>query len=437
MRSVCMVRMSTLASFSCLKMRRVASIPFSSGSVRSINTTSGCRRSASSTALRPSPASPTTSISSSVARMQRSPCRTMVWSSTSNTRIRSITPCMKAYLVGLCFMAQRLRARESAEKWGSRPQNNGGAGLHPGLLGVTLAGRGGSVLARAPAGGDEAELPELRPQRFARHAQAARGRGPVIAVLAEPRADGRELDLAHDLLQGARAAACGGRRALDDPRRQEVGRDAFARLRAQHEPVDFVLQLAHVAGPRVALEEAERARVEAAERLPLARADPLEQVQRDQPDVPAALAQRREPDREDTQPVVEVRAEAAFARRLREVAVARRDHAHVDLPLAVAAHRPHLAVLQHAQELRLDGGARLAHLVEEERPPVGLLEEAAPRPLGPGEGAAYVAEELALEEPLGQRGAVLSEEGAARARAMIVEGPREELLPGPGLALEP
>src|SRR6059058_3372760 len=436
MRSVCMVRMSTLASFSCLKMRRVASIPFSSGSVRSINTTSGCRRSASSTALRPSPASPTTSISSSVARMQRSPCRTMVWSSTSNTRIRSITPCMKAYLVGLCFMAQRLRARESAEKWGSRPQNNGGAGLHPGLLGVTLAGRGGSVLARAPPRGDEAELPELRPQRFARHAQAARRGGAVIAMLAEPCADGRELDLAHDLLERARTAPrCRGR-ALDDPRGEEVGRDALARLRAQDEPVDLVLQLAHVAGPRVALEEPERARVEAAELLRLLGADPLEQVQREEPDVCAALAQRREPDREDAQPVVEVRAEAAFAGRLPEVAVARRDHAHVDLPPAVAAHRPHLAVLQHAQELRLDGGARLAHLVQEERPPVGLFEEAAPRPFGAGEGAAQVAEELALEEPLGERGAVLGEEGATRARAVIVDGAREELLARPGLALE-
>src|SRR5436189_176953 len=153
MRSVCMVRMSTLASFSCLKMRRVASIPFSSGS-------------------------------------------------------------------------------------------------------------GGSVVARAPARGDEAELPELRPQRFARHAQAARRRGTVVAVLAEPRADGRELDLAHDLLERTRAAARRRGRALDDPRGEEVGRDALARLRAQDEPVDLVLQLAHVAGPRVALEEPERARVE-------------------------------------------------------------------------------------------------------------------------------------------------------------------------------
>src|SRR5947199_306270 len=73
-------------------------------------------------------------------------------------------------------------------------RKNGGAGRRK-------WGSGGSVVARAPARGDEAELPELRPQRFARHAQAARRRGTVVAVLAEPRADGRELDLAHDLLE--------------------------------------------------------------------------------------------------------------------------------------------------------------------------------------------------------------------------------------------
>src|SRR5438046_7850909 len=168
----------------------------------------------------------------------------------------------------------------------------------PGCSGGTLAGRGGSVLARAPPRGDEAERRELRPQRFARQAQAARRGGAVIAVLAEPCADGRELDLAHDLLERARTAPrCRGR-ALDDPRGEEVGRDALARLRAQDEPVDLVLQLAHVAGPRVALEEPERARVEAAELLRLLGADPLEQVQREEPDVCAALAQRREPDRE-------------------------------------------------------------------------------------------------------------------------------------------
>src|SRR5436309_6740835 len=50
----------------------------------------------------------------------------------------------------------------------------------------------------------------------------------------------------------------GGGYAIDDPRGEEVGRDALAGVGAQDEPVDLVLQLAHVAGPRVALEEPER-----------------------------------------------------------------------------------------------------------------------------------------------------------------------------------
>src|SRR3989442_1474092 len=113
---------------------------------------------------------------------------------------------IEARLAGFCLTRPSLPARKNggaaAEKWVSDPSP------------VAVRGRPAdrevaSVLARAPAGGDEAELPELRPQRFARHAQAARGRGPVIAVLAEPRADGPELDFAHDLLEGARAPACG------------------------------------------------------------------------------------------------------------------------------------------------------------------------------------------------------------------------------------
>src|ERR1700722_9043989 len=61
--------------------RRVASIPFSSGMATSITTTSGCSCSASSTASRPLPASPTICISGCVSRIKRKPLRTMAWSS--------------------------------------------------------------------------------------------------------------------------------------------------------------------------------------------------------------------------------------------------------------------------------------------------------------------------------------------------------------------
>src|SRR4030042_6647995 len=51
-----------------------------------------------------------------------------------------------------------------------------------------------------------------------------------------------------------------------------------------------------------------------------------------------------------------------------------------------------------------------------------------------GEGAAQVAEELGLEQPLRQRPAVHGDEGAGGARAVAVDGAGHELLAGAGLA---
>src|ERR671933_1150660 len=67
----------------------MAPTPSSRGITRSINTTSGRRRSASRTAASPSAASPTTSMPSWSSRNVRSPSRTTAWSSTTSTRIGS------------------------------------------------------------------------------------------------------------------------------------------------------------------------------------------------------------------------------------------------------------------------------------------------------------------------------------------------------------
>src|SRR5438034_10019166 len=45
---------------------------------------------------------------------------------------------------------------------------------------------------------DEPEQPELRPERFARHAETSRRRAPMVAMLAEAGEDGGELHLADD-----------------------------------------------------------------------------------------------------------------------------------------------------------------------------------------------------------------------------------------------
>ncbi len=65
-----------MCSAARVTMRRVASIPSSTGMRMSISTTSGRKRRASETASSPSPASPTMSVSGSASRILRRPTRT-------------------------------------------------------------------------------------------------------------------------------------------------------------------------------------------------------------------------------------------------------------------------------------------------------------------------------------------------------------------------
>jgi hypothetical protein len=129
-----------------------------------------------------------------------------------------------------------------------------------------------------------------------------------------------------------------------------------------------------------------------------------------------ALAQRREVDRQHVQPVHQVLAELAFRDDLGEVLVRGREDAHVDVHRLAAADRPELALLQEAQQLLLHVGAHVPDLVEEERPLVRHLQQPLAAGARAGEGAALVAEELALEQRVGQRRAVLGDEAALRAR---------------------
>ncbi len=76
----------------------------------------------------------------------------------------------------------------------------------------------------------------------------------------------------------------------------------------------------------------------------------------------------------------------------------------------------------------------LADLVEEERAAVGLLEAADPALVGAGERALLVTEELALEERLGERGAVERDERLLRARPELVDRARELALARAALA---
>ena len=112
----------------------------------------------------------------------------------------------------------------------------------------------------------------------------------------------------------------------------------------------------------------------------------------------------------------------------------RRDDAHVDLDRDVRAQRLDRAVLQDAQQLGLRGQGQLGDLVQEQRAAVGRAEASVALLDGPREGAALVAEQLGLDQRLGERGAVDRHERLRGARAALVEQPRHQLLARAALA---
>src|SRR5271155_4284582 len=161
-----------------------------------------------------------------------------------------------------------------------------------------------------------------------------------------------------------------------------------------------------------------------------------EEMLRQRQDVFAALAQRRDLERDYAQAEIQVSAEFAGRYFAPQLAIGRRHDAHVDLPRLRRAYPQHLAVLEHAQQLSLEVRARLADLVEKQRAARGALEASEALANCAGEGSFLMAEQLALDPAVGQRLAVDGEEWTVGAIAPVMKHPGDQLLAGAGLALD-
>src|SRR5262249_57762945 len=93
-------------------------------------------------------------------------------------------------------------------------------------------------------------------------------------------------------------------------------------------------------------------------------------------------------------------------------------------------------LLKDPAELRLHRDVHLGDLVEEQRAAVRELEAPEPSLERSREGAALVSEDLALDERLGNGRAVDGHEGTQAALGPLVDGPRDQLLAGPALAVD-
>ena len=109
---------------------------------------------------------------------------------------------------------------------------------------------------------------------------------------------------------------------------------------------------------------------------------------------------------------------------------------HVDLNALGAPHSLECAALQDAEQLGLQARGNIADFIEQQGPAVGHLEPADLPPFRAGERSFFVTEELAFQQRVVQDGAVESDEGAGPPRIGRVQCLRDQLLAGPGLALD-
>ena len=149
-----------------------------------------------------------------------------------------------------------------------------------------------------------------------------------------------------------------------------------------------------------------------------------------------ALAQGRDFDGKDGQPVKQVEAKVPLGGSAFQRLVGGCDQAHIDARDGVVADALQLARLQKPKHFGLHGDRHLANLVQQQGPAVGHFDPAEARLHGSGKRSAGVAKQLRFEQRLGNCGAVQHDEGPGRPQAEPMQGPRHQLLAGTGLALD-
>src|SRR5258708_38738639 len=109
----------------------------------------------------------------------------------------------------------------------------------------------------------------------------------------------------------------------------------------------------------------------------------------------------------------EIRAKSILPDHLLEIAVARCDHTHAYLCLAVFAHAKHPIFLQHSQQSRLERDVHICDFVKKQHAAFRGTNEAFALAFRAGEGAAAMAEKLAFRQSGADCAAVDRDEGSS------------------------
>jgi len=116
---------------------------------------------------------------------------------------------------------------------------------------------------------------------------------------------------------------------------------------------------------------------------------------------------------DDVDAVIEVFAKSALADGILELVIGGGDQADIDFDGAGAAEAHEGAFLEDAQDFGLHAGGHVTDFIQKNGATAGALEQALFAAAGIGKGSGLVTEELALQEGVGQGGAINFEQGRA------------------------
>ena len=162
--------------------------------------------------------------------------------------------------------------------------------------------------------------------------------------------------------------------------------------------LDHVLQFTDVAGPRIRLNRIESGFCESSRRTPIVGGIAQQKTFREQSEIFRPLAQRRHDDRDDIQAIQQIFAERVLFDHVGEIAIGRGDDAHVRAPRDRVADAFVFAILDEAQQFRLQRKRHIADFIEKQSAAFGLIDATQFIFGSAGKRAFFVTEQFALEQ---------------------------------------
>src|SRR5437868_1114661 len=161
----------------------------------------------------------------------------------------------------------------------------------------------------------------------------------------------------------------------------------------------------------------------------------LQKMIYEQRNVLVALPQWRYSERNYIQAIVKIFAKGVLSHCPIQFAIRGCYYPHINRDLAGPAHGPHRALLQNAQQLHLHRQRHLADLVEENRSPIGHLEEAPFVLIRSGESSFYISKQFALQQSFGKCATIYGYERVRGARRAYMNRARDQFFAGTTFSL--